>query len=290
MPLISIVVLSYNSEATINYTLESISSQTVKDFEVIVCDDGSTDKSVAICEAWARENPEIKTRVIVSPVNQGITRNVNIGYKNSIGLWIKPIAGDDTLAPACIERFIALKRPDYDVYFVKCTTFGCTNKKNEILGWPNSFETATSKNLHRALLKKNYLPAPGSIIKKSALELVGFADERYKMLDDWPLWLRLSKFDLKFGFINEALVNYRISESSASAGTEMFVSAKLKDDIKNLYLNERLRASTPILSIFTILELIFWELNLKVFKGSNKSWRFFRRLLRAFSVGTYSAI
>src|SRR5690606_12047202 len=105
-PLVSVVVITYNSAKYVLATLESIKAQTYQNIELIVSDDCSNDDTVEICRSWMVENCErfIRTELITTEKNKGIPANCNRGVTASQGLWIKIIAGDDLLLPNCISH------------------------------------------------------------------------------------------------------------------------------------------------------------------------------------------
>ena len=271
-------------------TLQSIKEQTIINFEVLICDDNSTDDTIKICESWRTQNPNIETRILISCQNNGITRNINTGYRLAKGLWLKPIAGDDTLKINCIEKFTAIHDNNHDVYFAECSTFSGTERLDKVLRWPAHIASADVSKIKKALLKSNFLPAPGSFIKRESLKSVGYADEEYKMLDDWPLWIKFAKNQLKFGFINEPLVNYRVSSFSASSTVTDFIPKLLRADLRKLYIKERICIFRPALSLMTALELICWEINTIFFRSKKSTWKYFRKIFSVISLGQYNTI
>src|SRR5450759_2313112 len=98
-PLVSIIVVTYNSSKYVLETLESAKAQTYQNIELVVSDDCSTDDTVEICRKWIEENNDrfVRTTLVTSPENKGIPANCNRGIKASKGEWIKLIAGDDLL-------------------------------------------------------------------------------------------------------------------------------------------------------------------------------------------------
>ena len=103
--LISVVVLSYNSQSTIIETLDSIKAQTYKDIEIVVADDHSSDNTVAYIQKWQSDNDFSALRIVTSPENTGVTANANRGVRAAKGNAVKIIAGDDTLNVKAIETF-----------------------------------------------------------------------------------------------------------------------------------------------------------------------------------------
>lgn len=94
MPLLSVVIPVYNKEKYIAETLESVINQTFIDSEIILINDGSTDNSLAICEAYAKKCDRIK---IVSQSNAGVSAARNLGIALSSGKYLVLIDADDTI-------------------------------------------------------------------------------------------------------------------------------------------------------------------------------------------------
>ncbi|GAB1452027.1 hypothetical protein MASR2M47_20830 [Draconibacterium sp.] len=104
-PLVSIVVITYNSSKFILDTLESAKEQTYQNLELIITDDCSTDNTIEICQNWIEKNSYrfVNTELITVEKNTGTAPNANRGLKVSKGEWIKFIAGDDFLLTNCID-------------------------------------------------------------------------------------------------------------------------------------------------------------------------------------------
>jgi glycosyltransferase involved in cell wall biosynthesis len=105
LPLVSIVVITYNSEKYIIETLESARNQSYENIELIITDDCSKDDTLKIAEGWLEKNSSRFKRTLIVPalINGGTSKNMNKGLNEAFGIWIKPIAGDDLLLPNCIE-------------------------------------------------------------------------------------------------------------------------------------------------------------------------------------------
>jgi len=106
-PSVSIGVPVYNGEATLPDALESLAAQTLEDFEVILCDNDSSDGTEAICRAWAERDPRF--RYFRNTENLGAAGNFNRAFELSEGDYFKWLAADDTLEPdylrVCMDTF-----------------------------------------------------------------------------------------------------------------------------------------------------------------------------------------
>src|SRR4051812_19911500 len=103
-PRLSIGVPVYNGAKFLAATLNSILAQTFGDFELIICDNGSTDATSQICDEYAARDSRV--RVWRSPVNLGPAANYNKCFELARGELFKWAAGDDIIAPTFCERCI----------------------------------------------------------------------------------------------------------------------------------------------------------------------------------------
>ena len=92
MPLISIIIPAYNSENTLNRCIDSILQQTFCDWELLLIDDGSTDRSGEICDEYARIDMRVR---VFHQENAGVSSARNIGIDNAQGTWITFVDSDD---------------------------------------------------------------------------------------------------------------------------------------------------------------------------------------------------
>jgi len=98
-PAVSVIIPAYNTEEYIAECLDSLLAQTIKDFEAICIDDGSTDKSLSIFNEYAARDPRIK---VLSQKNQGVVAARNNAIAAAHGEYIFPLDSDDMLAPDCL--------------------------------------------------------------------------------------------------------------------------------------------------------------------------------------------
>lgn len=97
---LSIIVPVYNAEDTIRRCVDSILGQGFKDFELILVDDGSADRSGSILEDYKEKDNRIS---VIHQINQGVSAARNVGISNSVGEWISFVDADDYLALNCFE-------------------------------------------------------------------------------------------------------------------------------------------------------------------------------------------
>lgn len=219
LPLVSVPVVTYNSSKYVLETLESIKAQTYQNIELIVSDDCSTDNTVKICRKWIEENANrfVRTELITSPTNTGISANLNRAEAACTGEWVKPIAGDDLLLPDCIKSFYEFVRIHSDAYFVfsKIEIFGGTQEQRDFFAkyFDESFFSCSPEEQYNWLVFKNNNAIPASSFfynLNHSRELGIVNDERIPLLEDWPKWINILKKGEHFSFLNKETVCYRM--------------------------------------------------------------------------------
>lgn len=226
-PLVTVVVITYNSEKYVLETLESIKSQTYADIELIVSDDCSKDNTVAIAERWLNENKDrfIDTKLITTEVNTGIPANCNRGWKAAKGEWIKYIAGDDTLKIDAIESFVEFIDKNAETKIVHSNidmyVDDFTEKNFKSIYSSAFFNEKLSIDKQFGLLSlRSFIPAPSVIINKGLLEELSGFDETIPLCEDYPFWLKVNDAGYLFYYLDKVTANYRLHNASVSTSSE----------------------------------------------------------------------
>lgn len=224
--LITIAVIAYNSEKTIMDTLDSISNQTFnkKNIEVIISDDGSSDNTLSIAEKWRNLYLDqfYSIRLVSFDINQGVTANCNQAWRLATGSWIKSIAADDVLLPDCIKLNVnyVFEHPSANVVFSNMIPFTQRGQEKAIKHDVHKFSCGQKKQ-YESILRECDLFAPTSFMRKDALIDVGFGDQAYPMIEDYPLWLKYLSSGYQFDFLNEETVLYRRGDSLSQQGEKI---------------------------------------------------------------------
>ncbi|MRX63753.1 glycosyltransferase [Maribacter sp. RZ05] len=240
-PLVSIVVVTYNSAQFVLETLESARNQSYKNIELIITDDCSTDNTLEICSTWLQKNKAefVHSTIITHDKNTGIAANCNRGFTAAKGEWIKGIAGDDILFPDCILDSIEFSKIDnainifqslaknYLDTFEECNFQSITANKNYPYGH------LTSKQQYEILQYASFPIASAVFMKRSFFMDMGKYDESLP-LEDWPFWLKITKRNQKIYQLNKVTVGYRIHNKSA------FHQKQNKSIFSKYYLRDRM--------------------------------------------------
>lgn len=217
--LVSIIVITYNSEKTILETLESIKAQKYKNLEVIISDDGSRDKTLNICKKWIKENNNffIRIQIISSEKNEGVIKNVNKGCKESKGEWIKIIAGDDILFENCIVDNLkyVMKNKKINFLFSRVKTIEA-NERILPKRKKDFFYKYSASKQYNCLLIANFIMAPSSFMNSKKLSSFNYFDEDFNVIEDLSFYLKITSQNEKIYFMDKITVGYRINENSIS--------------------------------------------------------------------------
>lgn len=269
-PLVSIIVITYNSAKYVLETLESAKAQTYKNIELIISDDCSIDNTVEICRKWNKENNQrfSRTQLLVSQQNTGISANCNRGVSAAIGEWVKLIAGDDILLINCISENVnfALQNQDASLIFSRMEIIGGSTDNNVAVS-QNEVPYFFSKTAHQQfnlLVIKNRLFAPSSFIKAKVIRDINGYDERIRNLEDRPLWIKATKAGYKLFFMPTITVKYRVHPESINYN---FSADSLHDELVQIFYLYQL----PNMSLRNILNIWHTFLSLQTLK--NKKFR-----------------
>jgi glycosyltransferase involved in cell wall biosynthesis len=214
--LVSVVIPVFNAERYLAETLASVSAQTYRTIEVVVVDDGSTDRSVAI----ARDAGE---RVVVVPQeNLGPAAARNRGARTARGRWIAFLDADDTWAPDKIERQLAtcghLPWSHTDSVFVG----GANDGRRDSALTPKSGGAVLEP-----LVRGNFICTSSVVVDRDVLLTAGGFDESLRSIQDWDLWLRIAASHA-LGYVDEPLVGYRVHPVSVSRRTRANLANHLR--------------------------------------------------------------
>ncbi len=219
MPTISVIVPAYNAERTILETIKSVQQQSFTDFELIVINDGSSDRTLELL--LAVEDSRLK---IFSYENGGLPVARNRGISHAGGEFIAFLDADDLWTPDKLELQLAAlqKHPKAGVAY-SWTHFMDEQGGSFHAGEPILFEG----DVYADLLVWNFI-ASGSnpLIRKQAIESVGEFDPTLRSCEDWDLWLRLAA-RWPFVVVPKPQILYRLSSTSMSSKIKVMEEAHL---------------------------------------------------------------
>ena len=197
MPKVTVILPTWNRAKWLKTSIESVLSQTFKDFELIVVDDASTDSTGKILESYSG-----KIRTILLPENLGVSAARNTAIVQSDSKWIAFLDSDDYWHAEKLEKQIKQTRlcPEYQIHFT-----------DEI--WIRNGIRVNPKNKHRKregwIFKPSLalcLMAPSTVmLHRGLLERHGMFDDALPVCEDYDLWLRLTAYH-PVALLNEKLM------------------------------------------------------------------------------------
>jgi glycosyltransferase involved in cell wall biosynthesis len=207
-PKISVIIPTYNRAKLLSRAIQSVLNQTYSNFELIVIDDGSPDNTKKIVEEFQKKDKRIK--YIWQENFGGNSKTINTGIKASQGEYIALLEDDDEWLPEKLEKQLEVfqnsKREKLGLVCCKTLTV-YENGKTEIIKTCDIPENNYKVLAESLLDNKFFFNVSAFLIKKEALDKVGFLDENLKIGTDKDILLRIFK-DYNFDFAPFVLVRY----------------------------------------------------------------------------------
>lgn len=212
MPKVSVIMSVYNGEKYVKHAVESILAQTFKDFEFIIINDGSNDKTPEILATF--DDPRIK--IIHQTNNIGLTKSLNKGIQMAQGKYIARMDADDIALPERLERQVKFMDANPDVGIVG-TAYYEIDANGRIVG--KKVFPLHDKELRKVLIRYNPFFHASVMIRRTVFEQVGLYDESFLRAQDYELWFRVAK-RFKLANLPEPLMMRRYEKSNISISSE----------------------------------------------------------------------
>jgi glycosyltransferase involved in cell wall biosynthesis len=206
--LVSVIITCYNYGGYLPDCLESALSQTYKDIEVIVVNDGSTDNTDEVMQKYLSD-PRIK---YICQKNAGQANAKNNGIKNAKGAFLAFLDADDRWEEDKLQKQIPLfSNPEVGLVYCRASYFDEDGKVFDYTMTDDYLQPREGK-VTEWLIFDNFVQFSSSVIRKECIESFGGFDETLKMGIDWDLWLRIST-KYTFAFKDERLFHYRMGHA-----------------------------------------------------------------------------
>ncbi|KYH30672.1 putative glycosyltransferase EpsJ [Clostridium tepidiprofundi DSM 19306] len=268
----SIIIPNYNGEKYIKECIDSLYTQTFKDFEIIIVDNASIDNSCSIIES---SYPEIK--LIKNNENYGFSTAVNQGIKSAEGQFVVLLNNDTVVDEYWLENLVNCIDKD-DKIFSVCSKMIRYNEKDKIddagdeyciLGW--AYKRGDGRPVYN--YNKNKLVfsscAGAAIYRKSVFKEIGYFDENFfAYLEDVDISYRAKIHGYKNKFCSKAKVYHIGSATTGSKYNSFKVKLASRNNIYLVYKNMpivQLIINFPFLLIGYVIKLLFF-----IFKGYGK--------------------
>ena len=267
-PFVSIILPVYNVESFLSQCIDSILSQTFRDFELILIDDGSTDCSYLICSSYLSIDNRVR---FLHKKNEGVSSARNIGIELSIGEYIIFVDPDDYWISKDCLNFLVYNVRYYNLDILRCTYITCNENgefgnKQRMYIKNEQFEISTS--FYNSFIDKGFFIWM-SLIRRSEIEKRNIRfNTDYIFLEDMEFYIHLFNKASKYMYIPYVFYVYRQRTTSVTYN----YTPRHLNNILQLYqfvYEKRLRTDG---SEIIIIDFIFNKLlNLYIWIISNSS-------------------
>jgi len=203
--LVSIIIPAYNAEKFISATIESALQQSIDYKEIIIVDDGSTDSTLSIVKSFG---DKVKC---IQQENQGVSAARNKAVNAAVGKWIAFLDADDIWYPEKLEKqltFMGDAKWSYTDSQYVGDHINSTIYRSDLTSMHEGL-------VYAELIVTNFLTTSTILMSKDLYLEHGGMDESLVALEDWNLWVKLSR-DNKISYIKESLAEYRVYPGSTS--------------------------------------------------------------------------
>lgn len=243
LPLITVITPCYNNSDTICAAIDSVLSQTYEKIEYIIIDDGSENVDVDAIREYVqthkRENVQ-RFEVRKNEKNLGTTKTLNIGIHSASGKYIYTLAADDCFFDENVlsdwtaefirtgAEVITAKRAVYDENMLKQKHIAPSAAHIKLI------ESLSPRELFDKMTGCNFIFSCCTARTKECYEKNGFLDEKYRLIDDYPINMRLLRNGTRFLFFDRVVIKYRLGGiSNANRITKTYTK-----ESDNIFYNE----------------------------------------------------
>jgi glycosyltransferase involved in cell wall biosynthesis len=224
-PKVSIVLPTYNRAKTLQRSIQSVLSQSVTDFELIIVDDASQDNTVEIVHSFNDE----RVKYVKNDTNLGGAESRNVGIHHAKGELIAFQDSDDEWRPMKLERCLFELEQNKDLLGVYSAFWQI---KGNFVRYMPLTDPPINGDIRKALLYGNFIDTPTAVVYRAALYECGGFDKEMPRYQDWELFLRLSSLG-KFLFIKEPLILSYVTPNSISSDIVAHMKALSRIYYKN---------------------------------------------------------
>jgi glycosyltransferase involved in cell wall biosynthesis len=230
MPSISVLMPCYNAVETLDEALESLSRQTFSDFEIVAVDDGSTDGTLQLLEAWAVRESRLR---LFSRPHGGLVSALNAGLEACSAPFVARMDGDDRSHPERLALQVAYLQTHPQVGVVSCRVKGFPAGQvrqgfKVYIEWLNSL--LSNEDIRREMFVESPLPHPSVVFRREVvIDAGGYQEHGWP--EDYDLWLRLYLKGVGFAKLPETLLEWRehpgrLTRTDGRYSVENFLRAK----------------------------------------------------------------
>lgn len=225
---VSVITAFKNAENYIEESVESILNQTLKNFELLLIDDGSTDGTSSKINKYLND---ARVRYFRNEKSLGKPANLNLGITQSRSEFIAIFDGDDISSPDRLQKQLDLLKSNTDIAAVG-SYIEIINEAGEIID--KRTKPTDPDYVRKTILFYNPLLQPSVMIRKSVIEEIGLYNESYTFAQDIDMWYRLIFSGYNVTNIPEFLLKYRIHSNNVGKNHKKVAKLGLKLKKENI--------------------------------------------------------
>ncbi len=218
-PKVSVRIPTYNHEKYIEHCLDSVLGDSYQDKELIIIDDGSTDRTPELIDQWIRTRQPEFSVLYKARENRGLAKTLNELIALCRGEYLVSLASDDYLLDGGIETRVSY----LDLHVEMCAVMGdcVVVDDNDNLLYASGLTDLYSANLDRyfdadgllnEIISNWSVPGPVLMVRRGLYDRIGQYNEKLE-IEDWDLYIRMASQKL-LGFVNEKVSAYRLHENN----------------------------------------------------------------------------
>ncbi|MEW6530059.1 MAG: glycosyltransferase [Thermodesulfobacteriota bacterium] len=211
-PLVSVTICCYNSEEYIAATLQSVLNQTFDNFEIVVVNDGSTDRTEQIVKSFSDARIQYHLQE-----NSGVGATRNRAVDLSRGKYVAFLDHDDLWEPTKLEKQIPLleTQPEVGLVYSDCYYINPHGERFATYFAYQGVEPCRGDALLALVKYGCFMQLPSVIVRKEALVEVGKFDPRYNIVEDYDTWMKIAARHA-VDYVGEPLCSYRVHSANTS--------------------------------------------------------------------------
>lgn len=271
-PTVSIIIPTFNREIFIQKAIDSVLSQSYRDFELFVIDDGSRDRTPEIISKYKRKIFYVYIK------NSGVSKARNTGIRLSRGKYISFLDSDDYWKPEKLEKQIDFMENHPEIFISQTGEIWIRNGKRVN---PKKKHEKRSGDIFKKSLELCAVTPSSVMIRKELFETIGFFDESFPVCEDYDLWLRVTcRYNV--GLISDKLVvKYGGHNDQLSKSTWGFDAFRIKA-IEKLLSNTSLSTKKRQLAVESLkIKCIILEKGFRK-RGKKENADYYRFLYRKY--------
>ena len=227
--LVDIVIPAFNAARYIDQTLESIALQGSLVHSIIVVNDGSTDQTAKVVEAFIKQHPQLNIQLI-NQANAGLANARNAGIQHATAPYIALLDADDIWLKDKLAQQLEVFNTSLDPRLgVVYASYELIDQNSSLI--PNEkgiIKPQARGDVRPKLLTGNFISGSGSnvLIKSEVFKEVGLFDESLRASEDWDMWLRIAQ-KFHFDFVDSPLVQIRVHQSNMQKDFSRMLASEL---------------------------------------------------------------